>query len=305
VLTVPSKSAAFHELVGPDCELVRLCTGFQFTEGPVWSARGQYLLFSDIPGNVRYRWDEAAGTTEVRRPSNKCNGMTYDSDASLLVCEHVTSRVVRERADGSSEVVASHFDGRQLNSPNDLVVADDGAIYFTDPTYGRTAEFGQQREPELPFRGVFRVPPGRTGPDLLIDDMGQPNGLCFAPGASLLYVNDTTGALIRVFDVLADGSVGPGRIFCSGVGTGRPGDQNPDGMKCDTRGNVYVTGPGGVWIIDPDGRPLGVLEVPEKVGNLNWGGPDWRSLFICASSSVYRIELAVGGNRLGYMKGIA
>lgn len=302
MVNLPPKSAAFDRLVPPGRELVRLCTGFRFTEGPVWSARSQYLLFSDVPGDVRCRWDEAAGATVVRRPSGKCNGMTYDADGSLLVCEHVASRVVRERADGSAEVVASHYLGRQLNSPNDVVVSDGGVIYFTDPTYGRTAEFGLRREPELAFRGVFGVRPGSAGPDLLAGDMGQPNGLCFAPGESVLYVNDTTGALIRVFDVLDDGSLGPGRIFCAGIGTGRPGDPNPDGMKCDDRGNVYVTGPGGIWIIDPAGQPLGVLEVPEKVGNLNWGGPDWRSLFICASTSVYRIDLEAGGNRLGYMR---
>jgi gluconolactonase len=302
VVKLPSKTAAFHELVPPDRQLTRLCTGFRFTEGPVWSAGGQYLLYSDIPANVRWRWDEATGATEARRPSNKCNGMTYEADGSLLVCEHLSSRVVRERAGGPAEVVASHYQGRRLNSPNDIVASDDGAIYFTDPTYGRTAEFGQQRDPDLPFRGVFRVRPGGAEPDLVISDMGQPNGLCFAPGESLLYVNDTTGAFIRVFDVLADGSVGAGRTLCSGIGTGKAGDPNPDGMKCDERGNVYVTGPGGVWVIDPDGTPVGVLEVPEKVGNLNWGGAGWRSLFICASTSVYRIDLEVSGNRLGYMK---
>lgn len=301
MVRIPAKTPAFLELVPSGRQLTQLCTGFRFTEGPVWSASGRYLLFSDIPANVRWRWDETAGATAVRRPSNKCNGMTYEADGSLLVCEHVSSRVVRERADGSANVVASHFEGRQLNSPNDIVAADDGAIYFTDPTYGRTAEFGQLREPDLPFRGVFRVRSGGHEPELLVSDMGQPNGLCFAPGESLLYVNDTTGALIRVFDVLADGSLGRGRIFCGGIGTGNPGDPNPDGMKCDERGNVYVTGPGGVWVIAPDGQPLGVIDVPEKVGNLNWGGDDWRSLFICASTSVYRIELEIGANRLGYM----
>lgn len=302
MVTVPSRTPAFDDLVPASRKLTQLCTGFVFTEGPVWSASGQFLLFSDIPANVRYRWDERSGATQAKRPSNKCNGMTYESDGSLLVCEHLTSRVVREHSDGSSQVVASHFQGRQLNSPNDIVVADDGAIYFTDPTYGRTAQFGRLRDPDLPFRGVYRVRPDAAEPELLADDMGQPNGLCFAPGGSVLYVNDTTAALIRAFDVHPDGSLGPGSIFCGGIGTGRPGDPNPDGMKCDERGNVYVTGPGGVWIISQDGTPLGVLEVPEKVGNLNWGGQDWRSLFICASTSVYRIDLDVCGNKLGYMR---
>jgi gluconolactonase len=302
MVTMPPDSAALRQLVPPDRQLVRLCTGFRFTEGPVWSASGQYLLFSDIPGDARYRWDAATGATQVRSPSSKCNGMTYEADGSLLVCEHVSSRVMRERADGSSEVVAARFQGRQLNSPNDIIVTDGGVIYFTDPTYGRTADFGRQREPELAFRGVFRLRPGQTEPELVIADMDQPNGLCFAPGESQLYVNDTTGALIRVFELRGDGSIGAGRTFCTGIWTGRAGDPNPDGMKCDDRGHVYVTGPGGVWIIGPDGQPLGLIEVPEKVGNLNWGGPDWRSLFICASTSVYRIELDARGNKLGYMR---
>jgi gluconolactonase len=301
VVTLPASTDAFRELVPGDRELTRLCTGFRFTEGPVWSGPEQFLLFSDIPANTRYRWDETSGATVVKQPSNKCNGMTYDADGSLLVCEHQTSRVVRERPGGTDEVVASHFHGKQLNSPNDIVVAGDGTIYFTDPTYGRTADFGRQREPDLPFRGVYRVRPGSAEPELIDDTMGQPNGLCFAPGESVLYVNDTTGALIRAFEVHDDGSLGPGRILCDGIGTGQPGGQNPDGMKCDDRGTIYVTGPGGVWVISPDGRPQGVLAVPEKVGNLNWGGPDWRSLFICASTSVYRIELEARGNPLGYM----
>lgn len=301
-MELPARTAAFDELVPPDRELTRLCTGFRFTEGPVWSATGNYLLFSDMPGDVRRRWDEVSGVTEVRRPSNKCNGMTYDNDGGLVVCEHVTSSVVREAPGGCAEVLASHFQGRQLNSPNDVVVAIDGSIYFTDPTYGRTAEFGREREPELPFRGVFLIRPGSDEPELLAGDFGQPNGLCFAPGESLLYVNDTTGAHIRVFDVRQDGTLGSGRLFRDGIGTGRPGDPNPDGMKCDERGNIYVTGPGGVWVLSPAGQPLGVIEVPEKVGNLNWGGHSWRSLFICASTSVYRIELEVAGNQLGYMR---
>jgi gluconolactonase len=301
VVTMPVSTDAFRELVPGDRQLTRLCTGFRFTEGPVWSGSGQFLLFSDIPANTRYRWDENGGATVVKQPSHKCNGMTYEADGSLLVCEHETSRVVRERADGSAEVVASHFQGRQLNSPNDIVAAHDGAIYFTDPTYGRTADFGRQREADLPFRGLYRLRPGSAEPELLDDTMGQPNGLCFAPGEAVLYVNDTTGALIRAFDVNVDGSLGPGRVLCSEIGTGLPGGPNPDGMKCDDRGTIYVTGPGGIWVISPDGSPQGVLPVPEKVGNLNWGGPDWRSLFICASTSVYRIELETRGNPLGYM----
>jgi gluconolactonase len=228
--------------------------------------------------------------------------MTLDNDGNLIVCEHVTSSVVREHPDGTRETLATHFQGKELNSPNDVIVARDGSVIFTDPTYGRMPGFGLEREQDLDFQGVYRIPPHGGEPQLLIDDFAQPNGLCFSPDESLLYINDTDRAHIRVFDVGSNHGLSSGRVLAEKIGTGElSSGELVDGMKLDERGNIYVTGPKGVWIFSPEGEKLGVIPVPENVGNLNWGGDDWRTLYIPASTSVYRITLQVAGNRLGYM----
>jgi gluconolactonase len=304
-MAVQVNAPAFLELVDEDAELERLGTGFTFTEGPLWNPDG-FLLFSDMPGDVRRRWDAENGVTEVANPSNKGNGMTFDLDGKLIVCEHVTSSVVRMDPDGTGsgrEVIASHYGDRELNAPNDVVVKSDGAIYFSDPTYGRMPGFGIEREQDLDFQGVYRIPPGGGDTQLLADDFGQPNGLCFSTDESLLYVNDTEKAHIRVFDVQADGSIANSRVLADGIGTAslEIGDL-VDGMKLDERGNIWVTGPGGVLAFSPEGEHIGTIQVPEPVGNLNWGGPDWNWMFIPATSSVYRIECKVSGNRLPYMR---
>jgi gluconolactonase len=276
--------------------------GFIFTEGPVWHPVDHYLLFSDMPGDVRRRWDPEHGVAEAKRPANKCNGMTYDADLNLIVCEHATSLLIRERPDGRREVLASHFEGKELNSPNDVCVRSDGSIYFTDPIYGRSPHYGVERPHELGFQGVYRVPPAGGAPQLLVDDdlFAQPNGLCFSPDERLLYINDSQRTLIRVFDVAADGSIANGRMFATGiVSSTEPG--GPDGMKCDERGNVSVTGPGGVWVYAPSGDLIGKVRVPERTANLAWGGPDFRSLFLTASQSVYRLTTKVGPRREPYM----
>jgi gluconolactonase len=304
-MAVQVNAPAFLELVDEDAELERLGTGFTFTEGPLWNPDG-FLLFSDMPGDVRRRWDAESGVSEVANPSNKGNGMTFDLDGRLIVCEHVTSSVVRMDPDGTGsgrEVIASHYGGRELNAPNDVVVKSDGAIYFSDPTYGRMPGFGIEREQDLDFQGVYRIPPGGGDTQLLADDFGQPNGLCFSTDESLLYVNDTDKAHIRVFDVQPDGTIANSRVLADGIGTAslEIGDL-VDGMKLDERGNIWVTGPGGVCVFDAQGEHIGTVLVPEPVGNVNWGGPDWSSLFIPATSSVYRIECKVSGNRLPYMR---
>ncbi|MGH7121608.1 MAG: SMP-30/gluconolactonase/LRE family protein, partial [Acetobacteraceae bacterium] len=236
-------------------------------------------------------------------PSNKGNGMTYEADGNLLVCEHATSCVVRLGPQGSRAIVASHYEGKELNSPNDVVVAADSNIYFSDPTYGRMPGFGVERKQELSFQGVYRVQKSGQGIKLIASDFAQPNGLCFSPDESLLYVNDSTRAHIRVFRMERDGTASGGSVFFDKIGTGALEEGIPDGMKCDARGNIYVTGPGGIWVISPEAELLGRIEVPENVGNLNWGGTDWKTLFICASTSLYKIDLEVSGNRLSYMAG--
>ena len=275
----------FAELIDVNTAVRRIGTGFEFTEGPVWHPVERHLTFSDMPGDVRRRWDGRA-VTERARPSHKGNGLTYDADLNLLVAEHSTSSVARIALDGTREVLASHYGGRELNSPNDLCVGPDGSVWFTDPWYGRMPGFGIERPRDLGWQGVFRIPPGhRPGdePELAVERylFTQPNGLCFSPDGATLYVNDTEQANIRAFEVRG-GTLGPPRGFASGIrDAGLPGV--PDGMKCDARGNVWVTAPGGLWVYDPGGRLLGKVAVPELCANLAWGGADWRTLFVCAS----------------------
>jgi len=182
-----------------------------------------------------------------------------------------------------------------------VIVANDGSIYFSDPWYGRMPVFGVERDRELGFQGVYRIGPGGGDPQLLVDDFEQPNGLCFSPDESLLYINDTPRAHIRVFDTQPDGTIANGRMFFENIGRGVIEEGIPDGMKCDERGNIYVTGPGGIWVISPEAEHLGVIEVPENTGNLNWGGDDWTELYIPSTTSVYRVRMKVAGNRLNYM----
>ncbi len=301
-MPVSVQSDRVRELVDENAEVEQIATGFSFTEGPIWMADGS-LHFSDMPGDKRRRWHPTEGVTVLRDPSNKCNGMTRDDHGNLIVCEHVTSSLVRESPDGTRETLASHWGERELNSPNDVIVAADGSIIFTDPTYGRMPGFGLEREQELDFQGVYRLPADGGDLQLLIDDFAQPNGLCFTPDESQLYINDTVHAHIRVFDVGPDHALSNGRVFAEGIGTGDlASGELVDGMKLDERGNVYVTGPKGVWIFAPDGEHLGVIEVPENVGNVNWGGDDWSTLYIPASTSVYRVQMKVAGNKLGYMR---
>jgi gluconolactonase len=304
-VAVRAESEHLHELVDANAEVERIGTGFTFTEGPIWNPAGRYLLFSDMPGDTRRRWDGQGRVREVAKPSNKGNGMTLDANGRLLVCEHSTSSVVRMDPDGAGggrEVLASHYAGKELNSPNDIIVHSSGAICFTDPTYGRMPGFGVEREQDLDFQGVYRIPPGGGELTLLVDDFVQPNGLCFSPDESLLYINDTDRAHIRVFEAAEDGTISNGRVFAEGIGTGElASGELVDGMKCDEHGNVWVTGPRGVWVFGPSGEHLGVIEVPENVGNIHWGGPDWSWLFVAATTSVYRVTTKVSGRREPFM----
>lgn len=291
-----------HSKVIETASLERLAGGFEFAEGPVWNVWEKYLIFSDVVGDTRYRWSEESGLQVDKRSTNKGNGLAYDPEGNLIICEHATSSLVRERPDGATETIASHYQTKALNSPNDVVVAQDGALYFTDPVYGRWPGFGVERAQELDIQGVYRVPAGGGEIQLVVDDFDQPNGLCFSPDGSLLYINDTPRAHIRVFDVLADGALANGRIFFENIGRGVIEEGVADGMKCDQNGAVYVTGPKGVWVISAEGVLLGVIQVPENVGNLAWGGDDWKMLYLASSSSLYRLPTEVAGSRPRYMR---
>jgi gluconolactonase len=289
------------QLIDRDALIEQVCTGFRFSEGPIWNPREQCLYFSDMPGDIRRRWSARDGVLEVRNPSNKCNGMTYDGAGNLYVCEHVTSSLVMETAAGERKVLATHWQGKELNSPNDVVTRSDGTIYFSDPTYGRMPVFGLERKQELDFQGVYRL--ARDGAlHREADDFSQPNGLCLSPDEKILYVDDTTRAHIRAFDVASDGSLSRSRIFAEHVGTGDYNEGVVDGMKCDEHGNIYVTGPRGIWVISAEGTHLGVIRMPEIAGNLNWGGRDWAELYCTCSTSVYRVRMKVRGNQVAYMR---
>ena len=297
-------SPEFRRLVDAHAPARRIGSGFQFTEGPIWHPDEHYLLFSDMPADLRRRWDQD-GIHPVAAGSNKGNGMTYDATLNLIVCEHATSQVVLIDPHGRREVLASHFEGRELNSPNDLCVRSDGSIYFTDPWYGRMPGFGVERPRQLGWQGVFRIRPGQPvrEPELLVEryQFTMPNGVCFSPDETCLYVNDTEQANIRVFDVAPGGELLNGRIFASGIRDSlKPG--LPDGMKCDADGNIWVTAPAGIWVYAPTGRHIGRIAVPEVVGNLHWGGADWRTLFITASTSLYAIEVGIGPHREPFMR---
>lgn len=280
-------------IVGPEARLEKLGSGFDFTEGPVWHPRERQLIFSDMPGDHMRKWTADGRITTFRKPSNKANGNAYDAKGRLITCEHATSRVTRTEPSGALTVLASRWDGKQLNSPNDVVVKSDGAIYFSDPTYGRVEYYGVPRDPELGFRGVYRIATDGSL-SLLADGFGQPNGLCFSPDEKRLFVNDTDRGHIRVFDVGANGGLSSSRVWATPSGEG---DGGVDGMKIDRDGNLYCTGPGGVHVFAPDATCLGVIRLPEVAANFAWGDDDLCSLFFTASTSLYRMPVKIPGKK--------
>ncbi len=273
-------------IVSQGQEALELGSGYQLAEGPVWHHDGGYLLFSDIRNNRRMRWDPQHGISVELEPSNFTNGMTRDPQGRLVFCEQSLRRVSRLEADGSITVIADSFRGKKFNRPNDIVVRSDGSIYFTDPITGGI-------EPELDFLGVYRAPPDLSMVQLLTPDIAFPNGLAFSVDEKLLYINSSRAGLIHVYDVVDDGTIANGRIFCELRGEG---EGNPDGMKLDVEGNIYCTGPGGLWIIDPAGRPLGTILVDgDHATNCAWGGDDWKTLFFTTFHSLRRIQMNVAG----------
>lgn len=275
-----------HEL------LRKRADGFAFIEGPVWKADEGVLIFSDIPRSRMYRFDPKTERVDLYRfPSNMGNGNTYDHEHRLVTCEHATSRVVREEVDGTLTVIASEFDGAELNSPNDIVIDESGRLYFTDPPYGRQDAAGLPRPETQPAYGVYRVDPTDSSVVRLADDFLRPNGLCFAEDERVLYVNDSARMHIRRFEVSGDRLTG-GEVWAQVHGQG-PGA--PDGMKIDSEGNLYCCGPGGIHIFADDGCPLGVLKIPEEVANFNWGDEDLQTLYLTASTGLYSCRMKVPG----------
>ena len=289
-------------LVAEDVSCTQLADGLLSAEGPIWVKDDGYLLFSDIRHDRRCRWDGRDGFRVVAVGTNRANGMTLDAEGRLIVCEHATSSLVRMDADGTGAgrvVLASHYNGRELNSPNDVIVASDGSIYFTDPPGGRTAAWGLEREQELDFMGVYRYPPG-GGELQLIGEFSFPNGLCLPPGEQLLYVNETTEQRILAFDLGHEGTLSNRRIFAEGIGPAELG--TVDGMRCDEHGNVWVTGPAAIWVYSREGQRLGAIPVPDRPLNLHWGGPDWTSLFVTGTTGLYCLETLVRPNEEPFMR---
>jgi gluconolactonase len=282
-------STGLDRIVPDSAPLERLATGFHHAEGPVWESTTGTLYFNDVPAGILYRWQPGEGLSPFRDPSGNANGLTLDHKGRLLVCESGNRRVTRYRSDGSTTVLAAYFRGRRLNSPNDIVVKSDGIVYFTDPSFGPDGPLVQ----ELPFQGVYRLDPATCALRLVVDDFALPNGLALSPDERILYIDDTARRHVRAFDVLPDGTLAGGRIFAKL--DPRLGEGRPDGMKVDTEGNLYVAGPGGIWVISPAGERLGVLLMPEVTANLAWGGEDGRTLFITATTSLYSVRLKIPG----------
>ncbi len=270
--------------VPPGTPLDKIATGFQFVEGPLWHPQG-FLIFSDIPANTVYKWDPITGKTAAfYTPSGNSNGLALDLNGRVLLCQHGRRRVARLNADGSETALAERYQGKRLNSPNDLAVKSDGSIYFTDPPYGINAS-----QEAVKFYGIFSLKPG--GELILLDkSLTRPNGICFSPDEKKLYVNDSQALRIYVWDVKEDLTIANKKLFYAMTGGGAA-----DGMKTDTEGRLYCSGPGGVWIFSAEGKVIDKISVPETVTNLNWGDADYRTLYITAGVSVYSIRLnAVG-----------
>jgi gluconolactonase len=296
-LDVTIHDARMRDLVLPIAPLERISTGHLWAEGPVWHPAGQFLLWSDIPRNRTYQWVPELGVRVFSHDSNYTNGQTMDPEGRRIVCEHLSRSVVRYSHSGAREVLADSHQGRRLNSPNDVVVAGDGAVWFTDPTYGILSDYeGRRADPEQPGCYVYRIDPVTAAVEARITSMIKPNGLAFSPACDRLYVADSSASHddrghrhVMGFAIGPGGSVGPGAIVAE-VSQGVP-----DGLRVDEFGHLWVSSSRGVEVFAPDGTPLGVLNLPETAANLCFGGPKGNRLFITASSSVYAVYTAVCG----------
>jgi gluconolactonase len=294
----------FDKLVPKDAVLERLAGGFTWSEGPVWDKQNGYLLFSDVPQNSIFKWQEGKGISLFLKPSGYTgsepftgrepgsNGLTFDSSHHLVINQHGNRRVVRQEADGTMTVLADHYEGKRLNSPNDLVYKSNGDLYFTDPPYGLPKTFDDPGK-ETPFQGVYKLTPGGKL-TLLIKDIQAPNGIAFSPDEKILYVNDSVTVTWRAYDVQPDGALANGRVLfdAAKVKEGKPG--TADGMKVDAEGNIFSAAPAGIFVLSPDGTLLGRFDLGVPTGNCAWG-EDGSTLFITANHNLYRIRLSIKG----------
>lgn len=286
----------FFDVIDPAAELEVLADGFVFTEGPIWHPTKHWLVFSDIISSVQYRWSDRSGLDVFRKPSNMSNGNFFDREGRIISCEHATSRLVRHDHDGRVvTTLASHFDGKELNSPNDVVVDTKGRIWFTDPSFGRIRDdVGIPRDCELDFQGVYRWDPDGSL-TCVVDDFKQPNGLCLSRDEKQLYVNDSADPCIRRFDIDDDGHLSSDTLWARVEGEQEGRKWVPDGMKVANTDHIFCNGPNGVHLFDPNGTCLGVIRFPEKSTNFCFGGPDLDKLFVTASSRLYCIQTKIDG----------
>jgi len=301
---IQREDPALDAIIAPDAQIEKLAGGFLFTEGPVWVRDGGYLLFSDPNNNVIYRWSEADGVSVYRTHTGYAgmnigeysqpgsNGLTLDSQGRLTINEHGNRRVTRLEKNGQLTVLADHFQGKRLNSPNDLVYRSDGALYFTDPPFGLPKFFEDPRK-ELSYSGVFCLISVEL--KLVSKDLTGPNGLAFSPDEKYLYVDnwDEKRKVIMRYDVHPDGTLSDGQVFLDA--TNEPGEDAWDGMKIDVKGNLYLSGPGGLWIVSREGKHLGTIVGPEHPHNLAWGGEDHKTLYLAAQTGLYRLTVSIPG----------
>ncbi len=298
---------AFDALVPKDAQIEKLAGGFDFIEGPLWRPSGA-LWFSDVVGNVERQWTPDGKVTELLRPGGYDgnslpaggfigpNGATADKDGAVLLCQHGNRRIVRIDKDMKVTTLVDKYQGKKFNSPNDLVFRFDGSLYFTDPPYG-LPKADDDPAKELKFNGVYRLANGKL--QLLVQDLTRPNGIAFSPSEKTLYVavSDPAHKVWMRYDVAVDGTVSNGQVFADV--TAEKEDGLPDGMKVDSQGNVYGSGPGGIWVFSPDGKHLGTIKPPEVPANCGWGD-DGKTLYMTARTGLYRIKLAVAGQKLVY-----
>lgn len=268
--------------VPKDAKLEIISTGHVFVEGPVW-IDGVGLLFSDMGSNCINKWNPESGTTIFLKPSFISNGLTLDNDGNLIMMQTGKRRVAHLEKDGQTQTsLAETFDGKKFNSPNDIAVKSSGSIFFTDPDFNTP----KGEKAELNFKGIYRL--DKNGSLKLLDDtFDKPNGICFSPDEKKLYVCESPKAIVYVWDVIDDSTIANKKLFFA-----IPEKGYADGMKCDDEGNLYCTGPGGVWVISPSGKLLDKIATPETPTNCNWGDSDRKTLYITAQTSVYRIRLA-------------
>jgi gluconolactonase len=304
---IDQRDPAMESIVGTNPKIFKLAEGFQFTEGPVWVNDGKYLLFSDPNSNVIWKYTSNGTRLEVfRQPSGYAgadiaeykqpgsNGLTLDAQGRLTINQHGNRRVIRLEKDGSETVLADRFEGKRLNSPNDLVYRSDGTLYFTDPPFG-LPKFGDDPRKELAFSGVYALRQGKL--QLVSKDFTGPNGIAFSPDEKWLYVGDWDDhkKVVMRYAVNADGSLSDGQVFFDM--TSAPGEDALDGIKVDQAGNLYVSGPGGLWVLSPQGKHLGTIYAPRHIHNMAWGDDDGKTLYLCARDRLYRMPLKIAGVR--------